>query len=123
MNLEESLDILDKILKEESLNDVQELVFRQTWDGKTYAEIAEETNYDPDYIKYVGYQLWQMLSHATEEKVTKSNFKSVLRRKLPQAPVSIDSPPLVIEGSPGFSKRQCLKDWGEAVDVSTFYGR
>jgi hypothetical protein len=126
MNLEEALAILDEILQEESPNDVQELVFRQTWEGKTYSEIAEETNYDPDYIKYVGYQLWQMLSNATAEKVTKSNFKSVLRRKFQSKtpPESTTLSPIVIQdGGTGVPEKQCFRDWGEAVDVSIFYGR
>jgi WD40 repeat protein len=125
MNLEEALATLDEILQQESLNDVQELVFRQTWEGKTYAEMAEETNYDPDYIKYVGYQLWQMLSNAAEEKVTKSNFKSVLRRKtyVPAPPESITLSPIFTQDHTEELEEKCLKDWGEAVDVSIFYGR
>ncbi len=125
MNLEEALAILDGLLQQESLNDVQELVFRQTWEGKTYAEIAEETNYDPDYIKYVGYQLWKVLSKATEEKVTKGNFKSVLRRKSQlKAPLeSTNLSPLVVQDNTGAFGKQCFRDWGEAVDVSIFYGR
>jgi WD40 repeat protein len=129
MNLEEALAILDKILQNESLNDVQELVFRQTLEGKTYAEIAEETNYDPDYIKYVGYQLWQVLSKATEEKVTKSNFKSVLRRAIHlKAPLGSTALSPTVRGqnfidNTEILEKRCLKDWGEAVDVSIFYGR
>jgi WD40 repeat protein len=125
MNLEEALAALDEILQQESLNDVQELVFRQTWEGKTYVEMAEETNYDPDYIKYVGYQLWQMLSTAAEEKVTKSNFKSVLRRKIQlQAPLEAAIlSPIVTQDHIATPEKKCLKDWGEAVDVSIFYGR
>ncbi|OKH29234.1 hypothetical protein NIES1031_01215 [Chroogloeocystis siderophila 5.2 s.c.1] len=60
---------------------MQELRLRLTWQKLTYAEMAERTNYEPDYIKFVGFQLWQLLSTALGEKVTKSNFKSVLRRK------------------------------------------
>jgi WD40 repeat protein len=125
MNLEEALAILDELLKEESLNDIQELVFRQTWQGKTYAEIAEETNYDPDYIKYVGYQLWKTLSKATEEKVTKSNFKTVLRKKIqlkvPQESTILS--PLAPQEMMEVQRKPCFQDWGEAVDVSIFYGR
>jgi WD40 repeat protein len=125
MNLEDALATLDAVLQYESLNNIQELVFRQTWEGKSYAEIAEETNYDPDYIKYVGYQLWQMLSKATGEKVTKSNFKSLLRRKIQsKAPLeSTTLSPLVFQGDTAAPEKKYLKDWGEAVDVSIFYGR
>jgi WD40 repeat protein len=125
MNQEEALATLDAILQQESLNNVQELVFRQTWEGKSYAEIAEETNYDPDYIKYVGYQLWQVLSKATGEKVTKSNFKSLLRRKIQStAPLeSTNLSSLVTQDNTAAPEKKYLKSWGEAVDVSAFYGR
>ncbi|MBH8575996.1 AAA-like domain-containing protein [Nostocaceae cyanobacterium CENA369] len=80
MNLEDALVILDTFL-EQSLNDVQELVFRKAWEGQTYPEIAESSGYDANYIKDVGSKLWKLLSHALEEEVTKSNFRSVLRRR------------------------------------------
>ncbi|WP_193197551.1 AAA-like domain-containing protein [Nostoc sp. MG11] len=80
MNIEEALVILDTFL-EQSLNDVQELVFRQAWEGQTYPEIAESSGYDANYIKDVGSKLWKLLSQALDEEVTKSNFRSVLRRR------------------------------------------
>ena len=80
MNVEEALFILDTVLQK-ILNNVQELVFRQAWEGKTYPEMAESSGYNAHYIKDVGYKLWKLLSNALEEKVTKSNFRSVLRRR------------------------------------------
>lgn len=80
MNTEEALVLLDTCL-EQSLNDVQELVFRKAWEGQTYPEIAESSGYDANYIKDVGSKLWKLLSHALQEEVTKSNFRSVLRRR------------------------------------------
>jgi hypothetical protein len=61
MNIEEALVILDTILQQECLNDIQDLVFRQSWEGRTYSEIAETSSYDPNYIKDVGSRLWQLL--------------------------------------------------------------
>jgi hypothetical protein len=128
MNFEDVLTSLDEVLKQKSLSNIQELVFRQTWQGKTYAEIAEEANYDPDYIKYVGCQLWQTLSEAFGEKVTKSNFKSVLRRNAQAKIASVSiSPELKTELSSSnistILEKQYFRDRGEAVDVSIFYGR
>ena len=80
MSLEEALSVLDKILKPQSLSDIQEQVFRQSWQGKSYSEIAEDTDYTSRYIRDVGYKLWQVLSKLLDEKVTKSNLQSVLRR-------------------------------------------
>ena len=118
MNIEEALDLVDKALKPERLNDLQELVFRESWEGKTYQEIGWSTGYDNDYIRLVGFQLWQALSDAFGEKVTKNNFRSILRQQknlqlvplvktqeqlpfleLPQGPVSLDSP-FYVERSP-----------------------
>jgi hypothetical protein len=81
MNIEEALLILDTALEQNFLTDVQELVFHQSWSGQTYSEIAESSGYNAHYIKDVGYKLWKLLSQVFEEEVTKSNFRSVLRRQ------------------------------------------
>lgn len=81
MNVEEALIILDTVLQQNFLNNLQELVFRQAWLGQTYPEIAESSGYNANYIKDVGSKLWKLLSKAFEEEVTKSNFRSVLRRR------------------------------------------
>ena len=36
MTVEEALVLVDTVLPEEGLNDLQELVFRQCWEGRTY---------------------------------------------------------------------------------------
>jgi len=38
-----------------------------------YAEIAE-AGYDADYVKFVGFQLWQTLSNALEVKLQRTTF-------------------------------------------------
>lgn len=128
MTTEEALVVLNTVIKPGYLNRVQELVFRQAWEGKTYSEIADNAGYDSEYIKYVGFQLWRLVSQKLGEKVTKSNVRSVLRRWISQsvfeavlgqkhcevdATKTLFSPTLV-------SSHQ---DWGEAMDVSIFYGR
>lgn len=80
MNIEEALAILDTFL-EHGLSDIQEIVFRKAWEGQTYPDIAESCGYDANYIKDVGSKLWKLLSQAFGEEVTKSNFRSVLRRR------------------------------------------
>ncbi len=119
MTIEEALAIIDATLKPKRINDLQELVFRQSWSGKTYQEMASGAGYDHDYIRLVGFQLWQALSNAFGKKITKKNFRSVLRQhlsegeangegnskikatikqgklpplELPEGPVSLDSP-------------------------------
>ena len=81
MTVEEALAIVDTALKPESLSDVQELVFCQCWLGETYQQIADNYGYDADYIRSIGSRLWQKLSGVFEEKITKSNFRSVIRKR------------------------------------------
>lgn len=79
MYAEEALTLLDQLLPV-TLSNLQETVFCQVWEGKTYAEIAEEYNYEHSYIRDIGFRLWQMLSEALGQKVSKSNVKAVLGR-------------------------------------------
>lgn len=94
MTLDETLALVDKILAPDRLSDVQEVVFRHCWDGQTYQEIAESSGYDADYIRGIGSRLWQLLSQATGEKVTKTNFRSVLRQHVQ----ALDLPAIAAEG-------------------------
>ncbi|WP_313931892.1 AAA-like domain-containing protein [Nostoc paludosum] len=54
----------------------------QSWLGKTYDEMAEGTGYGSNYIKQIGSQLWQDLSEATGERITKKNLHLVLSKYL-----------------------------------------
>ncbi|MBD2098363.1 NACHT domain-containing protein [Trichocoleus sp. FACHB-591] len=117
MSVEEVLNLLNEVLGSEYLNTTQELVFKQSWAGKSYLEIAASTGYNAEYIKYVGCQLWAKLSHALDVKVTKKNVHSVLeKRKVQQAQGPITSS----NRSPW---QGTIASWDEATDVSTFYGR
>ncbi|BDT12346.1 hypothetical protein B9T07_03940 [Limnospira fusiformis CCALA 023] len=82
MIVDEALVIVEAVLDYERLNDVQEVVFRQAWEGLSYREMAKSTGYAEDYLKDAGAKLWQMLTNAFGEKVKKGNLKSVLKRYL-----------------------------------------
>jgi len=86
MTIEDALNIVDLVLATKSLSNIQEAIFRQTWEGKTYAEIAEVEGYDAAYIRDVGYKLWQLLSDAFGDRVTKNNLQVVLRRYCHRSP-------------------------------------
>lgn len=57
---------------------LQELVFRQSWRGQSYKQIAREANLNIGHVKNVGSELWQLLSRALDAPVNKNNFRSVL---------------------------------------------
>lgn len=119
MNEEEALVILKTLLKQECLTDIQELVFRQVWSGQTYLEIAQSSGYDANYVKNVGSKLWKLLSNALSEEVTKSNLRSVLRRRYIGS--WLRETPNFVSAKETTANIHC--DWGEAVDVTAFYGR
>jgi WD40 repeat protein len=150
MQIDEALALLDAVLQPERLSDVQSLVFRHSWEGRTYTEIATVTGYDDDYVRDVGSRLWQRLSKACGERVTKTNVHSALRRCQQQL-AQVETKQTFREGSNGDHRRDepplpapgvlpvdsaqhstsvnggmpgtVRVDWGEAVDVSIFYGR
>lgn len=119
MNVEEALAVLDATLQSQNLTDIQEIVFRGVWEGLSYAAIADSSGYDEDYLRTVGFRLWQSLSKTLGTKVTKSNVQSVLRRSQPfqNLPAAIAATP-----TPG-SESSTHQDWGEAIDISVFFGR
>ncbi|MCG8368570.1 MAG: AAA-like domain-containing protein [Pseudanabaenales cyanobacterium] len=80
MTADEALTVLDRLLPGYAFSNLQETVFCQVWEGKTYAEIAEDCGYDHSYIRDVGFKLWQLLSNVMEQKVSKSNVRAVLGR-------------------------------------------
>ncbi|HCF27346.1 MAG TPA: hypothetical protein DEV81_09125, partial [Cyanobacteria bacterium UBA11049] len=133
MTVEEALATVEAILGKESLNDLQEIIFRCCWEQKSYGEIAESCGYDADYIKYVGFQLWKKLSEAVGEKITKSNLRAALRRKtqltnrLPDTKNMNNGSQIAEVNIHTIQNRkseiQNRTDWGEAIDVSVFYGR
>ena len=110
MELEQALSLLQQILPEGTLTTVRAQVFQAAWEGKDYPEIADILGYDPDYVKSIGSQLWRSLSEALGGKVNKRNFRFMLLQSLNPQPATSGA-------------RATKTDWGEAVDVSFFYGR
>ena len=89
MTVDEAITIAERALNYDRLNKIQEIVFRQSWEGQSYKEIAASTEYEYDYIKDAGAKLWKLLSTALEEKVKKDNLKSVLKRYLRKSQVNL----------------------------------
>ncbi|VEP15084.1 conserved hypothetical protein [Hyella patelloides LEGE 07179] len=81
MKTEEALSFVEELIQPEKLSTLQEIVFRECWQGKTYLQIARHSDYDANYIRGVGSRLWQLLSQICQEEVTKNNLRSVLRQQ------------------------------------------
>jgi WD40 repeat protein len=138
MTDDEALVVVDSVLGENGFNNIQELVFRRSWEDFSYAQIAEQSSYDAEYIKQIGGQVWQLLSEMLGQKVSKKNFRVVLQRyafkrlnnlKSDDVSIGIDGSLEILEASQReSSKEESLSfnlyiDWGEAMDVQSFYGR
>lgn len=133
MTNEEALVIVEKALSQERLSKLQVTVFLHAWEEQSYQEIARKFGYEVGYVKQTGSQLWQLLSQAFGEKVTKNNIQSVLKRKAREFIGSVageqenkaESLKSSIFNSKLFphSPIQTATDWGDAPDVSAFYGR
>jgi tetratricopeptide (TPR) repeat protein len=67
------------------LNDLQRKILRAVWQRQTYGEIAQRLRYTEGHVKDVASQLWQSLSQALDERVTKTNSLAVLERYLQKA--------------------------------------
>jgi hypothetical protein len=90
------------------LNDVQILVLERTLAGESYSQIASQSTYAVEYLREVGSKLWQTLAELLGEPISKKNLRSVLERYQQS---------LVLE------ELDRKYFWGEAIDVSAFYGR
>jgi len=95
MNLNEVLQLVDRLVVERTgkhLDDVQRAVIEGTWHRQTYDDIAQQFNFNKNYVGDVGAGLWQLLSEALSEEIKKSNFRSTIERlRLSESPVIIQN--------------------------------
>ena len=142
MTNEEVLVLLDSAFQSKQLNTIQELVFREAWEGRSYGEIAKQLGYDSEYIRQIGAQIWRLLSQELGFKVSKSNFHVVLQRhvlrgrgykQFPTERTEISGEVAIESTQEGYTEEtrggllsplsSPCQDWGEAISVSAFYGR
>ncbi|MEC4806249.1 MAG: AAA-like domain-containing protein [Jaaginema sp. PMC 1079.18] len=79
MNVDNVLLLVEQTLLKRSLTPIERLVLQQSWLNYSYIKIAENSSYVSGYIKEVGSQLWQELSEAVGDRVTKKNLRLVLK--------------------------------------------
>jgi hypothetical protein len=84
MNWEEACHAADAAVFAKTgqhLTDVQMLILRGALAGQTYEAIAAASHYSVSYIKkFAGPSLWELLSQALGEPVSKTNFQTALVR-------------------------------------------
>ena len=117
------LQIIDSTISPNYLNSTQEIVLREVWNGKTYARIADDYNYDSEYIKTVGYNLWQILSDAFNEQINKSNFVPFMRRQASFIVGNSRRGQGVIDSSNSDKSEEQKCYWNTAPGTDFFWGR
>lgn len=146
MNVEQGLEVADEAVFVKAgrrLTPVERSILQGAWQRQTYDQIAEAHNYAASYLKFdVGPKLWQLLSDALGEPVSKTTVQPALERKWrfsrgEASPLLHSSPsPLPVNKAtaierttphtphpPPLHPSSFHTDWGETTDVSQFYGR
>jgi WD40 repeat protein len=86
------------------LTEIEQQIFQGIWQNQGYDAIAKTTGYQPVSVRRLASQLFQELSTATGQKVTKQNFQVVFNQ------LALD--------------RQATVDWEDApTDIQPFCGR
>ena len=79
MNIEQAIEYADQLLYDQTgrhLSDLQSYIIQQSWQGRTYGQVASLAGYSEGHVKDVASQLWRLLSKALGERITKGNLRS-----------------------------------------------
>ena len=72
MHLEEMLNTASQLIFEltgKDLTDLQTGLLKASWENQTYDSFAQKYQYNSDYVKDVGADLWDLFSQALSKKV------------------------------------------------------
>ena len=133
MNLEQALEQLNAAVlahKGRNLNLLEKTILKGSWESKTYKEMAQASEeFSLNYLQNdAGPELWKLLTEVLGEEVNKRNFRHlhlIAGQKLTTQQISSTHQKLSsIDPSIGRKQtHQQQEDWGDAPDVSGFYGR
>ena len=78
-DVDRTLEAMKRFLPPERIGEIECFIVTYSVLGYTYREMADISNYTCAYIKELGSQLWQDLSIAMGEQITKKNLHLVLK--------------------------------------------
>ena len=114
MDIEAAITLVDREVyrcTNKHLNDLQQVIVTQVWQGRKYLEIAERYGCTEGHAKDTGSLLWKLLSSAWGKKVTKGNFRSSIKRQF-ETSASLEA----------VSSNNARQN-GRAIDNPNFVGR
>jgi WD40 repeat protein len=90
--------------RKKEMTEIEQQIFEGIWQNQDYNTIAKTTGYQPVSVRRLAAQLFQELSTATDQKITKKNFQVMFYQ------LALD--------------RQSTVDWEDApTDIQPFCGR
>lgn len=101
MGIDTAIEYADQLLYERTgkhLSDLQSHILQQSWQGRTYAQVAKRAGYSEGHVKDVASQLWKLLSDALGERITKGNLRSRLKNRIKRTIKSAPGSATVIAG-------------------------
>jgi hypothetical protein len=84
ISLEEAIAIADSLFFAKTykhLSTLQVAIFRGAWFDLKYGQIADTYFCSEIHIKMTASTLWELLSQALDEKVTKKTFRATIERR------------------------------------------
>lgn len=91
MNADNALEAIEQLLPSRQLSPIEQLIVRQSWVGKSYDEMAQDSNYSGKYFRDIGSNLWDRISSVIGQKVTKKNIYLVIPQYLKNKQVFSDT--------------------------------
>lgn len=110
MTPEEALSVADQVLyvhTNRHLTDIQRLILLETLAGKRYEQMQ---GYATQHIKNEGKELWEELSKALGEKVSKTSFRGPLEKRLRSTQIVPKLPSLSSYAAETWAGRDTLID-------------
>ncbi len=104
MGIETAIEYADQLLYERTgkhLSDLQSYILQQSWQGKTYGQVATLAGYSEGHVKDVASQLWKLLSEALGERITKGNLRARLKNRIKRTLQSAPGSATVLAGIRG----------------------
>ncbi len=83
MDIAEVLKLADELIfakSGEHIYYLQKAILEGTFQGQTYAKIAEATHSSEGHVRDIGSDLWKILSKGFGEEITKRNFRAILKK-------------------------------------------
>ncbi len=92
MTFEEALQLIEATLEAKTakqLTPPEKEILKAAWENDTYTNVAESLYLSTGHIKDLASLLWQRLSDAFEEKVTKNNLRRLLEKQSTTPPMAL----------------------------------